>query len=690
MSTTSQEHAAGLRVFRDPASVAVVGASADQAKWGYWLAAGALAGSHRRRVDLVNRRTTEVRGLRCAPALGALGEVPELVVLCVPAAHVPEVVAEGLALGVRGFLGITAGVPDERRLAARIREGGARLLGANSLGIVDSATDLHLAWGRFTPGPLAIISQSGQLGSELAILGDRHGLGVSRFVSVGNASDVTAAELLADLAEHEATEVIALYLESFTDGEVLFETLRALRATGKPTVLLTVGASAASSRLARSHTGSLTSPLETVDAACRAAGVARVGTPGELIDVARALLTARLPRGPRVAVVGDSGGQCGIAADVAHSLGLAVPAFPDDLAGALGAALPAGAATGNPVDLAGAGEQDLTNYASVAERVLRSDGVDAAVLTGYFGRYVVDTPALGDDERRVAERIGAAARAAGKLVLAHTMAPDSPTAQALWAAGVPAFGHVEAALAALRGLVALGRPAERPPVPSSVRPVGTVPSGYWAARELLAVHGIAFPRGVPVRDRHEVATAGGTLRGPYVLKAGWLAHKSEHGGVRVGLATVGELVAAFDEMAARLGPGEYVVEEQDDRADTVEILVGARRDPQFGPLIVVGAGGTETEVHRDLAVALAPVSAGTATAMFDRLRCAALLRGWRGRPPVDIAGLAELVATVSHLMAASPGVGELELNPVRVGPEGPVAVDALLLAASPPDEEPSS
>lgn len=644
----------GLGVFRDPASVAVVGASADQAKWGYRLAAGAVAGAHRRRVELVSRRGGRVCGRTCVTGLDALDHAPELVVLCVPAGHVPEVVSAGLAMGVRGFLGITAGVHEERQLAARIQATGARLVGANSLGIVDTASDLHLAWGRFEPGPLAVVSQSGQIGSELAILGARHGMGISRFVSVGNASDVTANELLADLAGHEQTRVVAVYLESFTGGEAMFETLRALRETGKPTVLLTVGASAAGSRLALSHTGSLTSSLDIVDAACRAAGVTRVRTPGELIDVARTLITALPPRGSRVAIVGDSGGQCAVAADLAHELGLAVPTQPEDLAGA--------------------GETDLTTYATVTERMLRSDDVDAAVLTGYFGRHAVDVPALADRERQVAQRIGATVRELGKPVLVHTMAPGSGTAKALWSAGVPAFGRIEAAMTALRGLVPRGERAEPAPVP----PVTTDANGYWAARQMLGGYGIPFPHGFPVHDPGDIVAAARQLHAPFVLKADWLVHKTERGGVRTGLQTAEQLLAAFDRMAARLGPGRYVVEEQDDRPGVVEILLGARRDRDLGPLVVVGAGGTEADVHRDLAMERAPVSPATALVMLERLRCAALLRGWRGRPRTDIVGLAELVAVVSQVIAASPRLAELELNPVRVGPAGLVAVDALV------------
>jgi hypothetical protein len=238
----------------------------------------------------------------------------------------------------------------------------------------------------------------------------------------------------------------------------------------------------------------------------------------------------------------------------------------------------------------------------------------------------------------------------------------------------------------LRGLATLGRRPE-PPLPVQGGPIGALPDGYWETRQVLV--DVVFPRGLVVRRRDDLGHAA-RLTAPYVLKAAWLEHKSEAGGVRTGLSDREALARAFDEMSTRLGPGEYVVEEQDTRPDTVEILVGARRDPDFGPLVVVGAGGTETELHHDIATELAPVSRAMAREMLGRLRCAKLLHGWRGRPPVDIDGLADLVHRVSLLVAASPLVGELELNPVRVGPDGPIAVDALIIptARQPdPDQE---
>jgi acetate---CoA ligase (ADP-forming) len=667
-----------LNAFSDPASVAVVGASDNAAKWGYWLGSGALRGQHRRSVYFVNPHATAVLGNPSAPSLSDLPEVPELVALCVPARTVPAIVAEGLDLGVRGFLCIAAGIADEPQLAATIRSRGARLVGANSLGIYDAETQLQLVWGHLTPGPLAVVSQSGQLGSELAAIGARHGVGISRFVSIGNQSDVAAPELLADLAEHDSTRVVAVYLESFTDGETLFDTLAMLREAGKPTVLLTVGASAASARLARSHTGSLTSPMDIVDAACRASGVLRVDTPTQVINVARTLLTTSLPAGRRVAIVGDSGGQSAIAADLATANGLSVPQLSDSLTGTLAAALPSGAGCSNPVDLAGAGENDLDTYASVIEQLLAPDEVDAVVLTGYFGCYGSDAPARADQEADVARRLGTAAVRAGKPVLVHTMGPDTPVAEALWDNGVPVFGAIESALGALADIARLNERVDTAMAYVDAGPTDPTP-GYWSARALLTSIGVDFPNARLVRNRADLDDAAAALTPPLVLKAGWLDHKSDVGGVAVGIADHRRLLGAFADMHGRLGDGDYVVEEQDVRDDVVEMLVGARRDPDLGPVIVVGAGGTETEVHQDVALERAPVSDTTAAAMIARLRCAPLLNGWRGRAPVDLGGLAVLVSGVSQLIAARPDIDEIELNPVRVDSEAALPVDALVV-----------
>ncbi|MGW1212487.1 acetate--CoA ligase family protein [Streptomyces sp. NPDC002499] len=668
------------QAFVDPSSIAVVGATEDRAKWGYWLATGALAGADRRTVWLVNRRAAQVLGRPCRPTVGDLPQAPDLVALCVPPQHVLPVVRDALAKGCRAFLSITAGLgADEAELAALLRESGARMIGPNSLGLFNAATQLRLAWGNFTPGSLAIVSQSGQLGSEIAGLGARAGLGVSRFYSVGNQLDVGAVDILESLVSDEHTTTVALYLESFADGARVVTALRALRRAGKHALVLTTGASEGSRRLARSHTGSMTSALDVVDAACRAAGALRVTSPRELVDTARVLDATAPPNGRRVAIISDSGGQGGIAADLATERGLRAPVFTDRLQSGLRELLPAAAAVSNPVDLAGAGEADLQVYARVAELVAASGEVDSIVLSGYLGCYGEDAPSLVDAESAVIDRLGDLQRtdAAHVPLIVHSMSATSPAIARLRDHRVPVFGTIDAALGALDHVTRLG--GQPRPTPATVRIEAAVPEpGYWAARTFLTALGVAMPKAQQVTDEAEFAEACASLHPPLVLKAGWIEHKSEHQAVRTGLGPE-TAATVFREMYERLGPGEYVVEEQDTRPGVVELVIGARRDRDFGPTVTVGHGGVHTELWRDVSVELAPVDRRTAAGMLDRLRSRRLLDGWRGQPAVDVDALIDAIVAVSEAIAGTTGVADIEVNPIRVGPDGALAVDALVI-----------
>ena len=678
-----------LTVFSDPRSVAVVGASADPAKWGYWLARGALRGSHRRSVYLVNARGADIDGVPTHRSLRDLPAAPDLVVLCTPPGQAPGVVEEALELGARGFLGITAGIDathgpgTERRLADRIRANGGRLVGPNCLGLYDAATELELAWGTFHPGDLGIISQSGQLGLEIASLAHHAGLGVARFVSLGNQADVTAVDALGDLVAHRQTKAVVLYLESFTSGRELVAVMRRLRESGKPVVVLTVGASEASRVAARSHTGALTAAIDVVAAACRAAGAVLVQTPAEAVNLAHLLLGSPLPGGRRIAIVSDSGGQGALAADTLVRQGMVVPRFSPATSQALAEMLPPAAAVANPVDLAGAGEQDLDTYSRVVDHLLASGEIDGVVLSGYFGTYGADTPELQERELGVVGTLAESVRAHARPVVVHSMSHDSVAVRALRDSAVPALLTIDAVARSLAFAAQLHEsPGEGDvAVPDGGTELGTA-LDYPSARELLTHAGVRFPPARAIWSLEDLHAATESLPAPYVLKAGWLEHKTEVGGICVNLPDAAAVASAYADMVERLGPGGYVLEELDARPDTVEVIVGARRDPSFGPVVLVGAGGVEAELHRDVQLALAPVSPTQALGMLRRLRAHALLTGWRGRPATDLNALAELVATTSRLLAERPDIIECELNPVRVSPLGAVAVDALVVTAA--------
>ncbi len=672
-----------LRPLFDPRSVAVVGASDDPAKWGNWLGRGALKGEHRRPVYLVNRNGGSVLGRNAYRSLSELPDAPELVVVSVPAAAFEQTVDDALAAGARALIGITAGLGElgdeaserERALVGRVRDAGAVLLGPNCLGVYDADSDLGLASNEFPPGSIGLASQSGNLALELGILAREAGLGFSRFASIGNQADVDLAELVTAFAEHPVTEVIAVYAEDFRDGRGFVD---AAAAAGKPVVLLTVGASEASARAARSHTGALVSETAVVAAAARAAGAHVVKTPHQMIDLIQALVRTHPLRGDRIAVVGDGGGHGAVACDVATEAGLDLPRLSDELAADLAAQLPHTAATRNPVDLAGGGEQDFNSYAKVSRTLLESGEVDGVLLTGYFGGYSQYSEHFAAAEVDVARAITVAVAETGRPMVAHSMYADSPTAQALRDGGVPVYTAIEAAAGALAGLRTRPRPVGAPPLPPAS--TGPIEPGYFGSRALLEAAGVPFVPAVPVTGPEEALAAAGDLGYPVVLKAVDALHKSDAGGVVVGIADPAALVEAVRDLIDRLAPKTLSLERMAPLHEGVELIVGARTDLRFGPVAMVGLGGIHAEVFEDIAVDLAPLDPLAAERLLRSLRGAPLLAGVRGRPPLDVGAAARAAAALSQVAAARPDVAEIEVNPLLVTPSGALALDARVIA----------
>jgi acyl-CoA synthetase (NDP forming) len=615
-------------------------------------------------------------------SLADLPDAPELVVVSVPASAFEQTVDDALAAGARALIGITAGLGElgaeeemlERALVARVRAAGAVMLGPNCLGVYDAGSDLGLASNEFPPGTIGLASQSGNLALELGILARRVGLGFSRFASIGNQADVDLAELVTAFAAHSQTEVIAVYAEDFRDGRAFVD---AAAGAGKPVVLLTVGASEASARAARSHTGALVSDATVVAAAARAAGAHLVQTPHQLVDLVQALVRTHPLRGPRIAVVGDGGGHGAVACDVASRAGLELPRLSDPLAARLAAQLPHTAATRNPVDLAGGGEQDFMSYAHVSRTLLESDELDGVLLTGYFGGYSQYSEHFADAEVDVARHIAAAAADTGKPLVAHSMYADTPTTEALREDGVPVYPAIEAAVAALAGLHVRTQPVGAPPLPAP----DTLPlePGYFGSRELLGRGGIPFAPAVAARTRAEAHAAADRVGYPVVVKAVAALHKSDAGGVVVGIGDPAALDAALDRIEARLGAQELSVERMAAVHEGVELIVGARRDPRFGPVVMVGMGGVYAEVFVDVAVALAPVDPLSAQRLLHSLRGAPLLTGARGQPALDVAAAARVTSDLSRVAAVRPDVAEIEVNPLLVTPAGAVALDARVI-----------
>ncbi|MFH0517978.1 acetate--CoA ligase family protein [Streptomyces sp. M41] len=680
-----------LTALFDPVSVAVVGASDDPAKYGHAIAVQAVRAGRRRPVHLVNRRGGTVLGRTAATSLSAIGEPVDLAVVSVPAAGFEDAVDEALRCGARAIVAITAGFAEtgdagrirQQAVAERVRAAGAVMVGPNCLGIADNTTELFLASDTFTPGGVALLSQSGNLALELQLRFAPHGLGFSRFVSLGNQADVTLVDLLADCARHDGTRAIAVYAEDFGDGRAFAE---AAAEAGKPVVLLSAGRGDASARSAQSHTGALTTSADVVTAACRDAGVELVATPRELTVALAASSGARRATGHRVAVLTDGGGHGVIAADAVEAAGLTVPELHEPTRQRLREALWDQSAVANPVDLAGMGEQDPGSYAETVTALLAAEEVDAVLMTGYFGGYAAADGGLGGGgtalargEEEAARLIAARHRATAKPLVVQSMYPESPSCRTLAAAGVPVFSATEDAARALATVAPGGQRTGVAPLPPAATPLRE--SGYMETRRALECAGIPFPAAREVHDEAELLAATEEFEGPYVLKALHLLHKSDAGGVALGLAGPGELLAAFREMHARLGASSYSVEAMADLTDGIELIVGVNQDPRFGPVAMVGLGGVLAEALHDVAFTLAPVGAERAETLLRQLRTAALLDGVRGKPAVDIATAARAVEAITAFAAAHPEIAELEVNPLLVRPDGVLALDSRAVLA---------
>ena len=548
------------------------------------------------------------------------------------------------------------------------------LVGPNCLGVVDTTTGLQLAHAVLPTGDVAVLSQSGNLVLDLAgLLADR-GLGVSRFVSLGNQADLGVVDFLHACVGHDGTRAIAVYTEDVVDGRAFLDAARALRDAGKPLVLLAPGRTEAAVRSAASHTGSLTSSSMVIDAACAAVGAHRVHHPTEMADLLVALRVPRRMAGPRAAILTDGGGHGAVAADALGAAGLRIPVLTGPVTDELEAALWAQATVTNPVDLAGAGEQDLASYARGVQTLLASDQVDGVLLTGYFGGYSTEQSNLTAPELAAAHQMADAVAAQGKPLVVQTIYPESPACQVLRAVGIPVHRDVDRACTVLAGLVepATAGLAEELPVPAP--PV--TDTSYDAARALFADAGVEFPVAVSVTDAAGLEAAFDTLELPCRAQGDGTAAqvrgrrrgrrprrpgRGARGVRRPGHATC---------PAGRLGggPGRPRRRRRADRGQRArpEVRLGrhgrARRGLHRGarrhrlrhragvgrrrsgaPAVVAGGSG-------------APRRAGT---------CA-------GRP--RRAGRA--VARVSRLAAAHPELVELELNPVLASPAGVLALDA--------------
>ena len=689
MTTSPATTTSPLDALFRPRSVAVVGATPDIGKPGgrclRFLREFGFEGD----IYGINPKYDEIDGIRCFPDLDSAPAGIDLVILIVPAQAVPTLVRTCGARGTRAAIACSSGFAEtgpegatlERKLAAAAAEAGVAVLGPNSLGLLDLNGALAATFStalqmdvRLVAGPIALVSQSGAMGAAIFGLAQMEGIGVGTFVSTGNETVLGLSDYIRHFADAPDTRVVVGYLEGVRDGAELVAAGRYARERDTTVIVLKAGVTDAGAQAARSHTGALAGHAAVYEAAFRRAGILTASSPRELLDVALACASGRLPRGSGVGIASMSGGAGAIISDRLAQLGMDVAQLAAETRAAMASLMPGFAAVGNPVDYGGI-YTDPDRIEELVRALAHDPGVDT--LMCFIG---LSPLMLGELDVRL-ERIRGEI---DKPVVAAWLAGPPDGVRSLRERGVPAYEDpIRAAnvVAAMRGAAQALRsePEPEPPRPAGAA-VATLPSGVLGEREtkqLLAEYGVPVVQERLARTAKEATRAAAEFGVPVAVKAEAddLLHKSDAGAVKLDVVAA-DAAAAFEQVtAAAAASGASTVHgaviQPMARGGAVELLVGTKWDPQFGPVVVAGLGGVASEALDDVAIELAPLTTEHALAMLDRLRGRAVLGAFRGRPARDRTAAAELIVAAGRLAAdAGSALAELDCNPVLLYPEG--------------------
>lgn len=703
-----------------PRRIAVLGATPNPESVGGRLLSN-LIGGFRGVVYPISPSSEAVLGIPCFPDLATLPRRPDLGVICAPAEQVPDLVGRCGEAGVLALVVMSAGFREvgpqgralEEKVAAEQRRfPGMRILGPNCLEFIVPHLNLNVSFagGRPKAGDIAFISQSGALCSSVLDWALSENVGFSHFISVGNALDVDFGDLIDFLGEDERTRSIVLYLESVGDARKFMTAARAFART-KPIVAYKAGRFPESAAAAASHTGAMASSDDVYAAAFQRAGIARVERIGDIFDVVDLIGRQRKPRGPRLAVVTNAGGPGVIATDALIGAGGVLAALGEQTLARLDEDLPPQWSHGNPVDVLG--DARSKRFVKALEIVAQDRGVDAIL--------VIVTPQAMTNPTTIARAVGRVAGEIKQPVLAAWLGGGSMAegVRLLNEAGVATFATPEQAVQAFMTLMDYSRnlevlyetprevnvpltggPAERRERAAALIAGDGPLLGEDRAKALLAAYGIptTAPRRCATAD--EAVAAARAIGHPVVLKihSPDITHKTDVGGVALDLnddEAVAAACARILDSARRLAPAArdlaVTVQPQVRLRHGIELILGARKDPVFGAVVMAGLGGTAAELFDDRAIGFPPLNERLARRMLESLRIRPLLTGYRGRPPLAVDRLIEVLLRLSYLVADCPRIAELDVNPLLVGEDEVVALDARVLldeGAAPPAGDP--
>lgn len=690
----------------NPASVAVVGASAKPDKVGYAVVNNIIAGGFTGAVYPVNPKVDEILGKKCYKSLAEIPGDVECAVIVVKRDQVTAVLKDCIEKNTKAVIIITAGFAEtgeegkklQHEIAQMARQAGITLLGPNCLGIINPVQRFNASFGQplGEPGSIAFVSQSGALITAIQDIASSNRVGFSLLVSMGNKAALDEVQLLENLRNEENTKVVAAYLEDIPRGQDFMRVAERL-GKQKPLVILKAGRTQAGAAAASSHTGSLAGADAAYDSAFERTGVIRVESIEHLFDVVTALAYQPLPAGDRIAIVTNAGGPGIMMTDAIEMAGLAMAKLDDDTCAKLQKLLPPAASVHNPVDVLG----DATGetYGKAMEILLSSEAVDGLV--------VILTPQKVTDDVGAAQEIVRMSKKFKKPVLACFMGADiiSKGVAILRENRIPQYPIPERTAKTMNEMVAYARykarrlrmverfAVNRNPVIKLLRSYRyrkMYEIGEFDAKAILKAYNFDVPRGILATTVGEAVRFANEAGYPLAMKISSpdILHKSDVGGVRIGLASASAVEDAFELMMLRI---KRKMPEADIRGMLLEkmamggreVILGMKRDPQFGPMLMFGLGGIFVEVLKDVTFSLAPVTAEECRAMIESVKTFKLLKGVRGEKPVDIDAIVLNLQRLSQLVMDFPEIEEIDINPLKAGQEGDgaVVVDARIILA---------
>jgi len=688
-----------LHAFFYPETVAVIGASASPGKIGHTVMTNMIGAGFRGKLFPVNPKGGTIEGMAVVRDIADLPRGLDLAVLAVPRDHVEPSIQALAGIGVKSVIVITAGFKEvgkdgyrlEQELKALCEAHSIAMLGPNCLGMMNPAHGVNASFAAGQPkaGSIAFFSQSGALCVAILDWALGENIGFSKFISLGNKAVIDEADMLGYLGGDAQTKVILGYIENVEHGEAFLRQARAV-CRNKPVIMIKAGTTAAGAKAASSHTGAIAGSDQTYTAAFRQSGVIRVADVASLFNLAQAFSTQPLPRGPNLAVVTNSGGPGILTADIADRSRLTVAELSQRTIERLQEFLPSYAAFYNPVDIVG--DADAKRYRRTLD-VVADDPVVHSIL-------VLLTPTASVEIEKTAEAVIHTARKCGKPVFACFMG-KTRVARAramLMEAGIPCYAFPEPAVRSIESMYEYYLWKNRPePVyaefPCDRELALKVVREHEArrepeivefqAQEVLRAYGLPTPKTVLARSSEEAVAAAVEIGYPVVLKIASpnISHKSDVGGVKVNLRDAGEVLTNFREITARamrMRPDAYIagcLVQEMAPPGVKEVIIGFKRDEQFGPMLMFGLGGIYVEIMKDISFKLAPLSRQNAFEIVREIKSYMLLKGLRGEKPVNFAALEEIILIMSQMALDLPQVWEAEFNPVLINHERAMVAD---------------